>query len=92
MRRVLGCALAVLVVACGGAKNAGTEGVGNGNGDGEGGTSDGGQSAAQDGGQGAVVGTPIAGPAGCALVAQGTSGLALRATLLVPGGPLDGEV
>ncbi|HEY1697846.1 MAG TPA: amidohydrolase family protein [Polyangiaceae bacterium] len=90
MRGVLGCALAVLLVACGGGKNAGS-GTG-GDGDDEGGAPDGGQSATQDGGQGAVVGTPLAGAAGCGLVSQGTSGLVLRATLLVPGGPLDGEV
>jgi hypothetical protein len=40
----------------------------------------------------AAVGTPLNDAAACSLVAQGTSGLALHATLLVPGGPTDGEI
>jgi hypothetical protein len=39
-----------------------------------------------------VPGTSLQDAAGCGLVAQGTSGLALKATILVPGGPLDGEI
>lgn len=40
----------------------------------------------------APAGTSLADAAGCGLVSQGTSGLALTATLLVPGGPMDGEI
>jgi hypothetical protein len=59
-----------------------------GSGPNDGGAADGGA----EGGAQTVVGTPLADAAGCVLVTQGTSGLALKATLLVPGGPLDGEV
>ena len=49
-----------------------------------------------DGGAGAeaaaVTGTPLDDAAGCILVATGTSGLVLRATLLLPQGAVDGEV
>ncbi len=37
-------------------------------------------------------GTSLADAAECGLVAQGTSGLALKATLLVPTGPMEGEL
>jgi len=41
----------------------------------------------------APVGTSLEDAAGCYLVLQGTSpGLAIKSTLLVPGGPLDGEM
>lgn len=43
---------------------------------------------AGDGGAGASLDDA----AGCRLISQGTAGLALRATLLVPAGPLDGEI
>src|SRR5579883_2657185 len=43
-----------------------------------------------DGGAGGS--SSLSDAAGCTLVAQGTSGLAIKATLLVPNGPLDGEV
>src|ERR1700741_5077598 len=80
MRRVMGCALALLAGACGGT-NGGGQGAGGANGDDVGG-----------GQEAGVVGTSLADAAGCTLVTQGSSGLALKATLLVPGGPLDGEV
>jgi cytosine/adenosine deaminase-related metal-dependent hydrolase len=42
---------------------------------------------------GAPVGTSLDDAAGCYLVLQGTApGLAIKSTLLVPGGPLDGEM
>jgi hypothetical protein len=37
-------------------------------------------------------GTSLEDAAGCSVVAQGTAGLAIKATLLVPNGPLDGEI
>lgn len=46
----------------------------------------------QDAGTDAPVGTPLNDEANCYLVKQGTSGLVLQATLLVPNGPLAGEV
>jgi len=69
--------LAALAAACGGGGTAGSGGSGAGG---------------SDAGTGSPVGTSLADAAGCSLVTQGTSGLALKATLLVPAGPLDGEV
>jgi len=76
-----------LLAACGGAaKNNG------------GGAPPGGDDVGSDGGSdGGVANIPPAGTslgdaAECGLVSQGTSGLALKATLLVPTGPMDGEL
>jgi hypothetical protein len=80
MRRVMVCVSALLAAACGGTKGGG-QGAGGASGDDVGG-----------GQEAGVVGTSLADAAGCTLVTQGTSGLALKATLLAPGGPLDGEL
>jgi hypothetical protein len=40
----------------------------------------------------AIVGTSLDDAAGCYLVAQGSTGLVLQAVLLVPSGPVDGEM
>lgn len=49
-------------------------------------------SGSQDAGPDAPVGTPLNDAAGCYLVKQGSAGLVLQATLLVPSGPVAGEV
>jgi len=46
----------------------------------------------QDAGTDAPVGTPLNDAANCFLVKQGSSGLVIQSTLLVPSGPLAGEV
>ena len=76
-----------LLAACGGtAKNSG------------GGAPPGGDDVGSDGGSDGGVanitpaGTSLGDAAECGLVSQGTSGLALKATLLVPTGPMDGEL
>ncbi|HEY5239882.1 MAG TPA: hypothetical protein VIJ22_00390, partial [Polyangiaceae bacterium] len=76
-----------LVAACGGtAKNSG------------GGAPPAGDDVGSDGGSDGGVanitpaGTSLGDAAECGLVSQGTSGLALKATLLVPTGPTDGEI
>jgi hypothetical protein len=46
----------------------------------------------QDAGTDAPIGTPLNDAANCFLVRQGSSGLVLQATLLVPTGPMAGEV
>lgn len=46
----------------------------------------------QDAGADAPVGTPLNDAADCYLVRQGSSGLVLQSTLLLPAGPLAGEV
>src|SRR5271168_2117511 len=46
----------------------------------------------QDAGTDAPVGTPLNDAANCYLVKQGSSGLVLKSTLLMPAGPLAGEV
>lgn len=54
---------------------------------------DGGADGGGGGGGGiAPAGTSLNDAAECGLVSQGTSGLALKATLLVPNGPMDGEI
>jgi Amidohydrolase family len=58
-----------------------------------GGTSSSGASGTGDGDDGgAPVGTSLADAAGCSLIAPGSSGLAIKSTLLLPGGPTDGEL
>ena len=72
--------MVALVAACGSSSNGASPGGG------DGGTpADAGHGDASDGGSG----NP---DPGCTVTATGTSGIALKATLLVPGGPMDGEV
>jgi hypothetical protein len=82
-RLVLGPFLAACVAACS-ASNGGAAG-----GNDAGAAADG---AGVDGGvtPGDAAATPAG--SGCKVVSQGTAGLALKATLLLPAGPLDGEV
>jgi hypothetical protein len=51
-----------------------------------------GDDAGGDDGSTGPVGSSLSDAAGCSLISTGTSGLALKATLLVPQGPLDGEL
>jgi hypothetical protein len=81
MKRVaLACGVVGLLAACGGTSKDNAAGAPPGGDDGG------------DEGAAAPPGTSLADAAECGLVSQGTSGLALKATLLVPGGPMDGEI
>jgi hypothetical protein len=75
---VMGSGLVAVLAACGSASSGGAGGGGA--------AAPGNDAGATDG----AVAAPLA--AGCTVVSRGTSGLAIKATLLLPAGPLDGEV
>ena len=79
-RFVVAWGMVGLLAGCGSASNGNGDGLPS-------------QSGGDDAGAGGSrSGTSLADAAGCSLVLQGTSGVALKATLLVPGGPTDGEI
>jgi hypothetical protein len=81
----LGLGIVALVAACGSSSNGASPGGGDAGGATDGGATDGAHADAADG--------AAANPdPDCTVTASGTSGIALKATLLVPGGPMDGEV
>lgn len=85
----LGLGLFALIAACGSSSNGASQGnVDAGGTPSDAGATDGAHSDGSDAADGAA-GNP---DPGCSVVATGTSGIALKATLLVPGGPMDGEV
>lgn len=74
---LLGGAALLLLAGCGNASSGSNASNGGGS---------------EDAGTDAPVGTPLNDAAGCSLVRQGSSGLVLRATLLLPNGATPGEV